>query len=581
MKRKFVYREKRKKPLKLCNWINAFSEGLQFSLRSVKNKAAYKLGLERLSKILDGYLNKFTVTNFQFSNIEHIVPTSLHLIFPEIFGRYAEEISNAIGCFHNKKCCYILSDRGVGKTFAAVLYIANLLMNTPAGTQFAFCGVQMIHATNLLSSLASILEKYDTKNIFDRPPKVGIEHMKIYKDGKVTLIKCYPGKGESFRGNNEIEYVLFDEFDFADLKFILDKVLPHFLRYRMGSAMMSTKNYPGCPNEVFHKSTDLMEVNNATRICPECLKLSNWEQRKQCNHVEVPDQPNQDGKLRKIIGSYMPAETEAAELYGDSYRNPDNLFCKEMLNKFFNGERKRLTRKNFYSISFDPNQEGDSECGTVIYSSLNLGRRRTYLLEYLNSFPSNEYNIKLNQFKRDIEIFVININKNKTYTYLFMESNTGNIGKDLEEWIEDEGYDEFIRVVYGRKYDKKIRKHTKAGYPKTQRRTICYVQEFNRRLASNDIFISADLKTDESIRYNTPQIQLNKFRDQLLRWRVVNGQHTGKFDSVGNKKNDDLSVAGLAGIWMPEELHDPRSKLFSQTFEYKKKPYYRVKRRTF
>lgn len=143
----------------------------------------------------------------QISDIEHIVPNSYHLTFPEIFDKLKKEIKSQVSSFNYKKIIHLLSDRDVGKTFASCLYLANMLMKVPTGYKVAIYGVQMIHAKNLLVTVSAIMDMYGQK--------IDVKKM----------IKCYPGKGESFRGNNNVKFVVLDEsFNYKNLEFLTNKM---------------------------------------------------------------------------------------------------------------------------------------------------------------------------------------------------------------------------------------------------------------------------------------------------------------------------------------------------------------------
>jgi len=559
--------------IKSCGWHDKHMQELERMENTIKDNPGYKVGYNRMEKIVTGYLDKFNVTNFQFSNIEHIVPTSYHLIFPEIYGRLSEEIKHAVGCFHDKKSAYLISDRGVGKTFTACLYLANLLMNVPAGYEVALCGVQMIHATNLLATISAIIDMYDGKKVFDRLPKTGIEKMVFWRNGKQTMIRCYPGKGESFRGNNNVKYVLLDEFAFADLEFVIERLLPHYLRFEMGSYNTSTPGPSGCVQEVFYKTTPLMEVKHTTRICHVCSKLPSFEDRKKCNHCEVPDQPNQDDSMRATLCAYSSEEVQAREYYGDRYKTPDHLFKeREHIEKFFESDNADLKNPSTYIISIDPNQCGDSENAIVILAVLDLvsyGRNtRKYVIEYMNSFKSNVPEDRKKQFFKDINVFLTEINKTRTKTYIFVESNTGNLGPGIKNWINNNGAGYYVKVIFGRKWDKRLNKYVKAGYAKTNSRTKRYVDVLCEIFERQNVKISKNLKTDFSLPYNSINEQKKKLKDQLLRFRLINKKYTGKIGPSGSVVNDDLAIAFMAGIYMSEELFDSSNKLNLQTMDW-------------
>jgi hypothetical protein len=123
------------------------------------------------------------------------------------------------------KSAYLLGDRGVGKTFSACLCLANLIMNAPSGCEVALCGVQMIHATNLLATISAIMDMNDGKKVFDRLPNTGVEKMMFWRNGKQTMVRCYPGKGKSFRGNNKVKCILLDNmFNYTKFESIMEFV---------------------------------------------------------------------------------------------------------------------------------------------------------------------------------------------------------------------------------------------------------------------------------------------------------------------------------------------------------------------
>ncbi len=444
-----------------------------------------------------------------------------------------------------------------------------MVRNVPAGYEIALGGEQMRHATNLLSTFTKLLEKYEEEKDFDEKPKGSVEKMTIKKDGKETLLRCYPGKGESFRGNNDVKYAALDEYDHIDPLFLQRRVLPHYLRHEMGSFNTSTKNYPGHPNEVFHHSTDLMEVRNVSRMCSKCSLLPDFEERKRCTHSEPPDQPNQDESLRRVIAQYMSPEAQAAELFGDRYKTPDHLFNEKQIRKLFDLEGIALKNPSYYVMSIDPNQEGESENATVIFDVLETYTGKFFVTHYLNSFLSNDYDQKKTQFGKDIDIFVNEINLRKKRAYIFVESNTGNLGEDIKKHIRDRNYNHFIKVIHGRKWDKKLNKYKKAGYAKTKIRTKCYVDKLSGMLRSENIYFHRNLMTDVTLSmYNSVKVQKDKLKEQLLRFRNIKGTYTGKFTSTGSRVNDDLAIAFMAGLYMCKELTDPEHNLHTEMADW-------------
>lgn len=536
--------------------------------QSFKNNPFYQLGLQRLDKVLDGYLNKFDVSNFQFSNIELLAPTTYHLLFPEIFKRYKDEISCSLGCYHSKKGALILSDRGVGKTFGTLLWLTNIIRICPGPYKIALLGVQLQTSINLLYSMKNILKKYDIKSDFDEKPKESVLKMTVIKNGEEIVIQCFPGKGESLRGDNIIKIVYADEFFFMDGPFIEKKILPQLLRHEIGFIGTTTRNSPGHSSEKYEHSNKIMEVKKATRICGKCAKLKNWEHRKLCNHGEPPDTSWQDdeNEIRETLGSFMDDETQAADLYGDNYKTPDRVFTEKKIVDLFNSQRVYLENFSEYSVSIDPNQEGESENATAIFGNFYRMDQRHYVCRYLNSFKSNVYTEKIQQFEKSLEIFVKEINNKsvKKPTYIFCESNSGNIGEDLKKWIKKKNYGYFMKVVHGRKFIKKLNKFRDAGYAKTQKRTECYVDNFSTMMEMNNIYFHKNVMTDVDIPYNTISAQMEKLKKQLIRFRKINGKYTGKITLSGHKAQDDLAIAFLSCLYMTEELNDPNKKLISE-----------------
>lgn len=553
-----------RKRLKLDNWYNRFTKEKNTNVKTIKDNHQYKVGLERCSKILDGYMLKYDISNYQFKNIELMMPTSFHLIFREIHQRYKDEISNAIGCFHNKKGVTIISDRGVGKTFQVVLWATNIIRYCPGPYKIGILGVQLTTAINLLYSIKNVLNRYDIKADFDEKPQESVLQLRIKKNGEEIVLKCFAGRGEGFRGDNEIELIVFDEFAFADPDFIQKKVMAHLLRNRIGMISMTTRNTEGHNSEMFMHSTDLIEVQSSTRICSVCAKLPDWEDRKKCKHGDPPDAVWQDERVRDIIAKYMPEHIQAPELYGDTYRTPDYVFEKDKIDRFINSDRVKTNNFSEYILSIDPNQEGPSENATTILGIYYNHIERIYVAKYINTFKSNVYNYKISKFKEDLDILVSRINKNKRPTYVFVEANSGNVGKDLEDYIKEKRWTSFIKVIHGKKWDKKLNKYLDVGYAKTAKRTKFYVDNFSQMMEKNTVYFHDEILTNTNLSYNTVQKQIDKLHKQLNQFRNIKGKVTGKMNKSGYEQNDDSGIAFLAGLAMGEELNDPNGRLISE-----------------
>jgi hypothetical protein len=563
MKRRLEGDKIPKKRKKLNNWYEKYIKEKKTTIKSIKDNPLYKVGRERLSNIVDGYM-KFNITNYQFKNIDKIAPTSFHLIFPEIFERFKEELSEAVGCSHNKKGLINISDRGVGKTFGALLWVTNLIRICPGPYKIALLGVQLITATNLLYTIKYLLRQYDIKADFDKKPEESVLQLKVVKNGEEIILRCFPGKGDSFRGDNWIKLLIFDEMLFADPKFIEKKVLPHLLRVATGFVGMSTKNSPGHTNDKYLHSTSLMEVDCTTRICKACSERENWEDRKACTHGEPPDAPWQgNDKNREALAEYLDPEDQAAELWGDTFITPDFVLDRDKINDLFNSRRIKCNNFDEYYLSFDANQEGPSENATTIFGALYRGSR-LYVTKYLSSFPSNIYGKKIERFKQDLDNFVKKINTTKTESYVFVESNTGNIGYDLKEYVKEKQWTRFIKVVHGKNWDRKLNKFKDIGYAKTPKRTEAYIDNFSMMMDKNIVYFHENILTNTDIPYNTTERQLKKLQNQLSQFRRIKGKITGKKRTSGHDKNDDLGISFIAGLYLPEELNNPSNRLISE-----------------
>ena len=501
---------------------------------------------------------------------------SEHIIFNKFLHRFKGEIQSALGLSHTKRATLLVSDRRVGKTFLQCLFIANLILHCDGPLDIAVLGLKRETAENLLATVVDIIKDCQQRDSgtdnhieFDSF-KDSVRQLKIWKNGKLFHVKTYAGRGNSFR-SNDAHLVVIDEFSFTDDQFLTSNVFPLLLKRDIGLNALTTRNTPGHSSERYYKNNKLFQFQNSTRICSNCQKLPFEEAIKcKCKGTNPPDAPHLDNEIRKVLGDYADEETRAREYYGFSHEPDTHAFKGHVIDEFL---KKRVKCKRFSRIiiSIDPNQEGPSENAISIFGIIYSGSISHKILLYIHTFKSNDYDIKRDELIECIQDFIdkrMSENGNKIPTYVFPESNSGNIGLDIAKWINRKKYNYFMKVIYGKVWDKELSSFKGLGYSKTENRTDLYVKHFQVLFDEKRVHIHKKVLTNTTKPYNTINKQLDKLGIQMKNFKKnKKGKYSAKIDGNGRVTQDDSVVAYLAGLEMSEELDNER---FSYQLKFQK-----------
>lgn len=533
------------------------------SANDIRCNPNYVDGLKRLQECIRGCFAWIDIGNFQFHNMLYIIPTTVHLFFPDIIGKRRKEIQNALGLKHRKKGVIIIAGRGWGKTFLAVAWIVNAIRVCKAPFVVAILGQQQKHSANVLSMARGMMEKHKDCMMegIDGLVKNSVLCLQLRKGRKLINIDCYPGKGEKFRGDNTVKMIIFDEFFFADPIFIQQKYLPHLQRYDIGSINLTTPRPENLNTITYSNSNEIFEV---------------------VRNEDIPEMTWLDSESRLGISKLMDEQYAQTELYARMSSNQYKLFDFKALDLFVSAERAHLKFRN-YVASIDPNQEGSSENAIAIlgYNTIPNGMKY-YRLVHLHSFCSNQYSAKIDGFVDSLQSFrdqyfgdelrrCIPRGAPPRYNvFVFVESNNGNVGKDISDGLcnFDDSLVKFY-VMRAKNWNEKERRYLNFGFAKTSQRTKNYANNFSKILEglrgnSRRMHIDSKLCTNLSFEFNSVDYQVKKLRLQLGNFRNRKGVYTGKYTDSGVPCNDDLAVALLSAITMETEMNETNSKLMQE-----------------
>jgi len=168
-------------------------------------------------------------------------------------------------------------------------------------------------------------------------------------------------------------------------------------------------------------------------------------------------------------------------------------------------------------------------------------------------------------------------NKKNIPIYFIPEINLANYGKDINKWIHDNKYFNFIKVIKASKWNSNSKRFESEGFAMTAER------KRNACAASIDKLTNGKVRLDNEIYklYDTKEEAdryIDKLIKQLLNFQCIqdntriitnhnSGKITGKLGLDGiSRCNDDLAVCFMLGILLINEILNPNGKLYEQLF---------------
>lgn len=535
---------------------------IEDSLSHVIGTYEYESGIQKMKDLIEFCLvlvsYKYPLSELQFELFMHVLPILIPIIFGSDFYKTNKKgLLKVLHPKHTKLFFSFVGFRRDGKSILqSIIMAAVLCICTRYGEIDKLMpllgpgedtGKKMIRNIKTIINLPPIQQKYKDKITMNNSTILLI--VTHISTGQKMFAPAYAPTDGKLRGiNSWIDFI--DETEWIPVVSFQELFIPRYRQEGVPCFSISTINLHSEYYRTLNKNSPVIESIVKSRICPECSEgVTTMEVLKEkmdeclkLGHVEKPNNPWISDKASHW-SIYQTKEVYAAEQLGLVLTDKMNQFSNVSLKKFFSQIASiPYNGYEYFFGGFDPSDKGKSETA-VFFLGYSNG---VFHLLYGNSYRvGDEGRVDILMFE-DVRYFIEGCIQNNIIsndlsrapkTYLFVET-FGHHGNNIQDYIEDNRYDNFMKVMKGNNAGKgKYPSQWKYGVPKTKQATEKYVADLRGLITTNRIKISRDFFTRNK---DGKKLILDKLKVQMKNFiRNDKGKLTGK----SNKYNDDCVCA--------------------------------------
>lgn len=487
--------------------------------RMMKEDPRWLDGVRRLRTyceiVLEDCNDVYPLSSLQFEAFQKSIPSVLHVIFGRAFYKlYSDKgFYDVLYAMHKKMVFILVGARRDGKTIlqamcaAALLIVANVdgKYTLPAHGPTEKTGIRNVATAAAILHFKKVSERLNGKR-----PTILTKKIKIEVDGYERVYVAKTSTEKSMRGVGfDVDYG--DElFAYDDARLIQVLFISRYHIGGVGAFWLTTLRSTSGWTEKYTVSSDVVEVLYKARICvrcrEECQSSSDLKEAmdmcERLGHVEPSDCPWKSKTCKKSWATYMDDDLALQELDGVQSMGTDKhkFVATLKANNIFE-QITHETRFSRFDIGIDPSGKGRSE--TAISLTGYNGHR--YDLMAIDATTHGDDTIVLRWIYSCIEKYIEFLTK-KEYldrrlydqrVYVWLESNTGNYGYELQLMLNSGGYGYYVRVMRGNNLVQAIdgKYYKNFGVCKRDANTDNYVTTLKELIKKNRFKIHSDLYT--------------------------------------------------------------------------------------